>query len=213
MLIYLVRNTINNKWYVGQTIGTLDERWKRHVQRSKNTKSTKSHLHAAMVKYGIEHFETITLMDGLSDKQELDKWEKIFISCFESRNPAFGYNLTKGGWGSLGWKHSEESRNKMSLQRIGNQYAKGFKHSEETRAKLSKAYNRNPAFKRGQTGPIGIKWSKERREAFSMYKKQFPSPSSGKFERTPEFREKVRAGVLRFLENKKLQNDSGIFIE
>lgn len=48
------------------------------------------------------------------------KKESDFINDFQSNNLQFGYNLTKGGDGIVGFKHSEESKSQMSKSRTGS---------------------------------------------------------------------------------------------
>jgi hypothetical protein len=40
----------------------------------------------------------------------------------------------------LGFKHTEESKNKMSNSRINNKNSLGFKHTEETKNKMSNSH-------------------------------------------------------------------------
>ena len=56
MIIYKLTNIINGKEYVGQTIFTLDERWKEHVAESKLKRSNDRLLCKALRKYGTENF-------------------------------------------------------------------------------------------------------------------------------------------------------------
>jgi hypothetical protein len=49
--IYTVRNTINDKLYVGQTVKTVSARWKQHVADTK-TAGWVSKLGRAVRKYG-----------------------------------------------------------------------------------------------------------------------------------------------------------------
>ena len=58
--IYEIKNKINNKKYIGQTIGTIENRWKRHLRSVKN--GEQYHLYNSMRKYGIEKF-FIKLLD------------------------------------------------------------------------------------------------------------------------------------------------------
>ena len=49
----------------------------------------------------------------------MDYLEKYLIAYFNTTNPEFGYNVTKGGEGVSGFKHSEESKAKMAAAKIG----------------------------------------------------------------------------------------------
>ena len=80
------------------------------------------------------------------------------IKQYDSTNPAKGYNVAKGGKGTVGAKHSEETKRKLArlaserIKRTGKVNFKGQHHSEETKKKL-----REKALKRladGQEHPF-----------------------------------------------------------
>lgn len=56
--IYKIRNKINGKIYIGQSI-KIEERWKSHILNSRQEKITDSSqvIHKAINKYGVENFE------------------------------------------------------------------------------------------------------------------------------------------------------------
>ena len=133
--IYKIINDINNKIYIGQTVETPEKRWIRHKRCRNYKKYQHIHFYKALNKYGIEHFSVfevkkIEVKTKNQLKQELDKWEKYYIKEFDSFKN--GYNSTEGGdGGMLGFKHTEESKRKMSKSH------KGVIPSEETRKKMS----------------------------------------------------------------------------
>lgn len=53
--IYLITNTANGKYYVGQTIKDSDSRWKDHIRSLQRNFCPK--LYAAIRKYGKEFYE------------------------------------------------------------------------------------------------------------------------------------------------------------
>lgn len=125
-IIYLLKNKINGKCYVGQTIKTLEERIYRHKYKS-NKKIMP--ISFAIKKYKFENFESIVIKKCFS-QEELDASEIYFVNLLNTWSP-YGYNLRAGkGKGAL----SDETKNKISL---GN---KGKKISEETRKKLSDSH-------------------------------------------------------------------------
>jgi group I intron endonuclease len=71
--IYVITNDINGKQYVGQTSGSLEKRFKQHINDMNKRSEEKRPLYSAMKKYGIEHFY-ITLIEECSYK-EVDKKE------------------------------------------------------------------------------------------------------------------------------------------
>ena len=105
--IYLIKNKINGKSYVGQAMcftgsnnarwGTFG-RWKSHIREA--TKSNQDHcvlLNNAIRKYGENNFEVSTLIK--CNNNELDENEIKFIEEYNSVSPN-GYNLKKGGYSS-----------------------------------------------------------------------------------------------------------------
>jgi group I intron endonuclease len=149
MLVYLVTNKINGKKYVGQTSQSLITRWKRHQYPFPHRRH--SYLYNAICKYGIENF-SVEALAVVHTKEDMDFYESFLIKEFGLRNPEKGYNLTNGGGGMLGFKLSEETREKMSQYikteehrkkiskaKMGNQARLGMKHSEETKKKMSEA--------------------------------------------------------------------------
>ena len=133
MMIYLITNLINGKWYVGQTIRPLEHRWERHLHVGK--KDAKYHLYKSMKKYGIENFK-IQKIEECYTTEELDYLEKYYIKMLHSNNETFGYNLTDGGAGTHSHKVSDEAREKMRQAKLGNKIWVGRKHSEETKEKI-----------------------------------------------------------------------------
>lgn len=69
----------------------------------------------------------------------------------------------------MGRKHTEESKKKMSLSRIGNKNALGHRHSQETKDKISRANTgkKYPGRTHSQEfrNKISLSWTDERREA------------------------------------------------
>jgi len=112
MVVYWVRNNINNKLYIGQTTN-LEKRWYMHNWDGSNN----SLLHKALNKYGKEnfHIEAIHLCES---KEEMDFVEIFYISFLNTKSPN-GYNLTAGGEGSLGIPCSEEKKKKIGAANKG----------------------------------------------------------------------------------------------
>ena len=89
--IYIIKNQINDKVYIGQTIQTPIRRWQAHLSDSKD-KNT--HLYRAMRSYGVENFYMEILEDGIPTSQLSDR-EIYYINKYNSYYE--GYNSTLGG--------------------------------------------------------------------------------------------------------------------
>ena len=96
--IYLHKNKINNKVYIGQTIqDNLNDRWKNGFGYK-----TCTYFYSAIQKYGWENFEHIILEQSENWSQEdLNKKEMYYINFYQSNNPRYGYNITEGGQNSI----------------------------------------------------------------------------------------------------------------
>jgi group I intron endonuclease len=108
--IYVIQNKIDLKIYVGQT-NDPKIRWNRHKSMSKG--KSKQYIHNAIRFHGIENFLFQTI-EEFESEMDINEAEEFWIGFFQSRNREFGYNLTDGGYGSRGLKHSESSIKKMS---------------------------------------------------------------------------------------------------
>ena len=139
--IYLIRNTVNGKSYIGQTRHDAEKtRIRDHLTgKGKGNRLVKS----AVEKYGKENFTYEILHDGIIP-EFLDTLEIEAIEKFNTVSP-HGYNLRAGGGGG---SLSEETRRKLS------ETNKGKKRSKETRQKISETLKANPTITRGMLGKI-----------------------------------------------------------
>lgn len=170
--VYCHTNKINGKKYIGQTCQNPPEkRWgengKLYLTKEKSTgEYMQSKFARAIEKYGWDNFDHEILKTNLSS-QEADKWEKYFISFYNSIKE--GYNLTSRG---KDFKKAEESRKKQSERMIGEKHFNYGKHlSDETKAKISKSLTRkkipSEVVEKRANSLRGRKQSKEERESRS----------------------------------------------
>lgn len=135
--IYKITNKTNGKIYIGKT-NDLYQRFHSHkhsvlkVSRGIIDEKTQ-YIHRAMNRYGIENFSIEIIYQAADHNECLDK-EIELITFFDSTNRSKGYNLTRGGEGALGRKHTEQA---IELMR---QKATGRLHSEETKLKISQIH-------------------------------------------------------------------------
>lgn len=111
-IIYTVRNKVNNKLYIGQTIFTFKTRYKNDLY--KNTKN--EYLRRAIKKYEINNFVIDENFDVAYSKEELDKLECMYINMYKTTDRKYGYNIMGGGHNG---KHSIETRNKIRIAQLG----------------------------------------------------------------------------------------------
>jgi len=92
-VIYLIKNKINNKVYVGQTIQNPKVRFRDHFRTDRKDTILLSN---AGLKYGKESFELIILEENIKTRALLDKKEIHYIRKYNSLHPN-GYNIHIGG--------------------------------------------------------------------------------------------------------------------
>lgn len=147
--LYYIQNLVNKKGYVGQTTYTVGIRFSQHKQ---NAKRGSTHaLHCAMRKYGIDKFIVSKVLS--CDQALVNELEANCIELFGTHASKHGYNVAKGGHGSSGWSHSEETKAKISKAKTGRTQSaehirkaaegkRGRRQSEETKAKIKATLRR-----------------------------------------------------------------------
>ena len=101
--IYLTMNTLNDKIYIGK-----------HNGRDTVYLGSGTYFNNAVKKYGRKNFRKVILENNIDNNDMLNEREIYWIAFFNSTNRDIGYNLVKGGGGTLGIIHSLETRAKLS---------------------------------------------------------------------------------------------------
>jgi len=159
--IYLITNLTNKKRYVGKS-KNIENRWKQH--KKLNDGYRPSYLQSAFLKEGIENFSFEVWEECILEK--LNEREKFWIKELETRNPEFGYNLTKGGdGGDTFYIQSEEKQNE--LRKIFSENSKKYntiKYLQTDRAEQSRKPHRK---KLGQNAKGKTwQWNEEKRKNY-----------------------------------------------
>lgn len=128
--IYLIKNLINNKVYVGQSIN-IKARWSEHKRKLNKNCHDNLHLQNSWNKYGANNFEFKVIEE--CDLDSINEREIYYIYKYNSACYENGYNKTLGGQDSTR-AYTDEIKEKMSLIRLGN--AK-FKGENLTQSKLT----------------------------------------------------------------------------
>lgn len=106
--IYKIRNTVNEKVYIGLTTNGFDKRYSRHgegiervynyhASRKRREEPYNKHLLNSIEKHGFEAFEIIKEFDIAYSEEELKEKEKYWISYYKCNDRNYGYNRTEGG--------------------------------------------------------------------------------------------------------------------
>ena len=157
--VYITTNLINGKQYIGKR--SLPEFDTKYLGSGKLLKR-------AIKKYGKENFKC-EVIKWCETEEELNYYERYYIKEYDAQKSDMFYNISEGGdWGNvtngmteeeyIAWKakisplgrhHSEETKKKMSLARIG------IKYSEETIQKMRENNS-------GKNNPMyGTHWTEE----------------------------------------------------
>ena len=98
--IYCITNNVNGKQYIGQTIRTVEDRYKAHLNTFKRNPCN-LYLYTAMTKYGDDNFSVKEMEKVESNTKRnltllLNEKEIFYIKQYNTLKPN-GYNMTKGG--------------------------------------------------------------------------------------------------------------------
>ena len=77
MIIYKITNKQNGKMYIGQTINSLEDRWKRHQSDALNN-IIDTHFARAIRYYGVDSF-IVEIIDTAETQKELTEKEYYWI--------------------------------------------------------------------------------------------------------------------------------------
>lgn len=142
--VYLAKNKINGKCYVGQTRSTLKKRKHQHLYASKKANCK---FQCAILRYGLDGFEWSILEQNipkeLADEKEI-YYQKLYKVVEE------GYNHFYRGNNGFNHLTSEEHSNISSL---GGKSHKGKKESVETCKKISEGLRNSEKFHKMKNDP------------------------------------------------------------
>jgi group I intron endonuclease len=142
--VYCIRNKANGKRYVGSSMKSIVVRWRPHKVALRARSHHNRYLQAAWDKYGEKEFVFAVL--ELCCQDDCFERETLWIAHYKSVQRDFGYNLCPVAGSPIGWKHSAETKAKLSAAKRGRKltpahYAKisaagkGRKQSKEWVAK------------------------------------------------------------------------------
>lgn len=170
--------------YIGQSRNIL-KRWESHKEKLKQQKQPK--LIRSYQKYGVENhlFSIITELPKDISQEILDNYEIFYMDMYKSLNIDL-LNVKEGGRGG---NHSESSRKKISLSKIGNKNRLGLCHTQETKEKISRSRRG-----RGESWNKGKQWDTETKIKMSLAKQGYipwNKDKKGCFSHTEEFKNKT----------------------
>ena len=136
--VYMHKNKINGKVYIGITKMKPEERWKNGWGYY-----TQLIFWRAICKYTFDGFEHIIIERNLTKKQAQTK-EKELIKLYNSNNKKYGYNITKGGECTCtNWKgkhHTKESKEKIGKANKNNKRPDLAERNKNNNSRKKKVY-------------------------------------------------------------------------
>ena len=116
----------SGKRYIGLTCQCPETRWANGCGYKGNP-----YFDKAIKKYGWDSFQHIIIADGLSQEDACDM-EKKLIFQYNTIDKDNGYNMTLGGLGALGYRHTDETKARLRehFSGEGNPFY-GKRHSDE----------------------------------------------------------------------------------
>lgn len=130
MVVYIIKNKTNKKFYIGQTRNELRKRWHDHVGAA--NRGSLAPIHQAIRKYGVDNF-AIEVLVKCSSLEELNNKEIEYIANLKP-----SYNIHHGGNTSFTEEHSKRVRDAMSRPDVREKILK-TKTDPKINAKLRKA--------------------------------------------------------------------------
>ena len=109
--IYCIKNDINDKPYIGKTVYTINNRFRRHINDAYSHRCN-SKLHRAILKYGKEHFYPILIEE--CENSIAGEREKYYIQLYDS--VVNGYNISYGG----------EGESQVNIKQLEQLYLQGY---------------------------------------------------------------------------------------
>lgn len=125
--IYIIKNLLNNKMYIGSTTRNFTKRWSIHKVLLRNNKHHSPRLQNSWNKNGEKSF-SFEVLEEIQDKNLVIERENYYLEFYKSYDKNFGYNICKTAHrdpmtgktfpkekhGMFNRTHTEESRKKIS---------------------------------------------------------------------------------------------------
>lgn len=135
----------NGKVYIGITKQAPNKRWLNGLGYEHN-----NYFFKAIKKYGWQNIKHEILFNNLNEKEAKEK-EIELIKYYKSNQREYGYNITNGGDGVHGFKHTEETLSKIHnlFQKGCTPWNKGKTTPVEVREKQIKAKKGKTSVRKG----------------------------------------------------------------
>lgn len=133
--VYTITNTVNGKLYVGSTSMSFNYRWRKHYNKLLKNQHENYKLQNAWNKYGESNF-IFEILEN-TDKNLAVFTEQYWINIL---SPIInGYNISPTAFSPKGYKHTKETKNKMSKSKIGNTLRLDIPHEEKIKLQIKES--------------------------------------------------------------------------
>jgi group I intron endonuclease len=144
-IVYLITNKKNGKRYVGKARNAR-KRWQDHCARAEA--GSPNAIHVAIRKYGRNEF-VVEVLEHCDDEISAFNAERAHIARLGTKRR--GYNMTDGGEGCSGYKHTAES-----LKKIGDVH-RGRANTEKAKAEDRQCAARAGVLSRMESKDLSVK--------------------------------------------------------
>lgn len=155
--IYIIKNLITNKVYIGSTTRDFIKRWSIHRVFLRNGNHHSIRLQNSWNKHGEQNF-SFEILEIVEDKNLIIEKENYYLDYYKSYDKHYGYNICK-------------SAHENPMTKVSNGNCKhgmfGKTHSEKSRKKISENH---ADFSGNKNGRAKLDWQKVR-EIRNKYKK------------------------------------------
>lgn len=117
--IYSIIHIESGRPYIGSAL-LFFKRWSEHRMNLRRNRHPNQRLQNFWNKYGERAFEfkILEIIEN-STKESLEQREQYWIDYYDSSNRNIGFNIRKQASSNLGFKHSDETKQKMRLAHLG----------------------------------------------------------------------------------------------
>ena len=183
--IYMHKNKINGKVYIGQTNQKVEYRW--NNGKGYNTCPL---FFNAIQKYGWDNFEHIILEKNLT-KENANIKEQYYISLYQSNNRNFGYNIQSGGNNHTVTEESKEKSRQHAYKLWENEEFKNLQSQRMKQLWMNEEYREKQRLSK-KSHIITPENQQKMLDGYQKYLQKYGHPQKGKH-RTKETREKISA--------------------
>ena len=162
MVIYKIRNKINNKIYIGKSI-----------ENNPNYFGSGISITMAIKKHGKNNFEK-DILEKCENLEELNEKEKFWIKEYNSTNRKTGYNIAEGGNGGNTRKGYSDSKLVEYQKKISDSVSKSekyrlFVHNTKGKKRPQQSKKMKELYSQGKIKPwnLGKKTSEETKQKIS----------------------------------------------